>query len=238
LHINDKSRPLVFLGSNYVMYKFSELCEEHGIEIAGIVDKDYWGNTDKICDIPVIGSEDDLSDFQNLNFFCATNWTPMSGPVAERNKSKRSQLIDIIQKQNLNCVSLVDPTARISRRATVGKNVFIDAHVLIESGVQIGDFSSLYGRVQVGHDTVIKQNCVLQRDAGLASAQLLEENVFFGCGVRALKPDVTFGKDSFIHELVYIKRGTVPGEIVSFNQYNTKRVERPYRSEYCDIQES
>lgn len=238
MHINNTDRPLVFLGSNIVMEKFSDLCEEFGIEILGIIDKDYWGNTDKICDIPVIGSEDNIEEFKDYNFFCATNWLPMSDPVSQRDREKRFRLIDIIKNNNLNCISLVDPTARVSRSATVGKNVFIDAHVLIESKVQIGDFTSLYGRVQIGHNTIVKNNCVLQRDAGLAAKQTVEDNVFFGCGVRALKTNVIFGENSFIHELVYIKRGTVPNEVVSFYDYNKKRVERPYRSEYCDNQES
>ena len=238
LHINVTDRPLIFLGSNYVMYKLTELCEELGIEVAGIVDKDYWGNTESICEIPVIGSEDNIDQFREYNFFCATNWMPMEDPVTTRNREKRHRLIQVIKDNNLNCISLVDPTARISRRSTIGHGVFIDCHVMIESGVSVGDFTSIYGQVQVGHDTTIKENCVFQRAVGLASKQVFENDVYLSSGVKALKPGVTFGSGTFIHELVYLKRGTVPDEVVSFHGYNTRRVERPYRSEYAESQES
>jgi serine acetyltransferase len=227
---------LIFVGSNLVMYKLTELCEDLGITVAGILDKDYWGNTESICDVPVIGTEENIDQFKDYNFFCATNWIPILDSIAQRNRKKRNYLIDLIR--NRNCISLIDPTARISKHSTIGRGVFIDCHVMIESGVQVGDFTNIYGQVQVGHDTIIKENCVLQRAVGLASEQLIENDVYMSSGVKALKPKVTFGSGTFIHELVYLARGTIKDEIVNFNGYNQKRVERPYRGEYADNQAS
>jgi hypothetical protein len=79
---------------------------------------------------------------------------------------------------------------------------------------------------------------VFQRAVGLASEQVIENDVYMSSGVKALKPGVTFGEGTFIHQLVYLARGTVKDEIVDFNGYNQKRVERPYRSEYADNQAS
>ena len=62
------------------MPKFTEICEDAGITVHGIIDNDYFGNTDYIDDIPVIDTEFSFSDLEklkyyrdNFNFFCATN---------------------------------------------------------------------------------------------------------------------------------------------------------------------
>lgn len=220
------------------MYKLTELCEDFGIQIAGILDKDYWGNTEYVCEIPVIGSQDEILKFKNYNFFCATNWQPIKDSISIRNKEKRHELMNLLKKNKLNCISLVDPSSKISRRSNIGVGVFIDAQVIIESNVNVGDFTTIYSQTQIGHDTVIKENCVFQRGVGLASRQIVENNVYFATAVRALKTGVTFGEGTFVHELVYLNRGTVPNEIVSFYDYNTRRVERPYRSEFAASHDS
>ena len=43
-YINDTQKPLIFLGSNDAMYILTEACEQLGIQFAGIIDKDYYGN--------------------------------------------------------------------------------------------------------------------------------------------------------------------------------------------------
>jgi acetyltransferase-like isoleucine patch superfamily enzyme len=230
-HINNASRPLIFLGSNSVMEKYTELCEELGISVAGILDNDYWGNTDQLGGVQIIDTEKNIDQYlDQYNFFCATNWSPIDTPVLARNRQKRRSLIELIKHKNIQCISLVDPTARISKYSRLGLGCFIDCHVMIESGSSLGDFTNIYGQTQVGHNTTIGENCVLQRAVGLASAQTLENDVYLSSGVKALKPGVRIGSGTFVHELVYLARGTVPGETVQFGVNNTKRVERPYNS--------
>jgi acetyltransferase-like isoleucine patch superfamily enzyme len=228
-HINPTDRPLLFIGSNIVLEKYTELCEELGITVAGILDNDYWGNTESLCGVPVVDTELNIDKYVNdYNFFCATNWSPINDPVIVRNRQKRHNLLALIRDKGISCISLVDPTARISRHSRIGQGVFIDCHVMVESGSTVGDFTNIYGQVQVGHNTTIKENCVLQRAVGLASEQILENDVYLSSGVKALKPGVTISSGTFVHELVYLARGTVKDEVVQFGANNTRRVQRPY----------
>ena len=48
MYINDKSKPLVLLGSNAALYVISDICAEHGINIAGVLDSDP--DDEKCCD--------------------------------------------------------------------------------------------------------------------------------------------------------------------------------------------
>jgi NDP-sugar pyrophosphorylase family protein len=213
------------------MYKLTGICEDHGIPVAGIIDSDYYGNTEQVCEIPVIDSELAFSDPEkldyyknNFNFFCATNWIPESTPVDLRNRQKRSHLIDLIESLGLNCISLVDRDARILKYAEIGRGVFLDAHVMIEVKSKVGDFVSIYYNTLIGHDNVIGKNSVFQRQCILTGNNIVEEDVFFGVAVKALKPGAVFKRNSFIHEGIYIRRGTVADEVVSMNSINQSRV--------------
>lgn len=213
------------------MEKYTELCEELGIIVAGLLDNDYWGNTTELSGVKVLDTEKNIDQYLNdYNFFCATNWNPIDDPVMVRNRQKRQHLIDLVRQKNIQCISLVDPTARISKYSRLGYGCFMDCHVMVESGSTVGDFTNIYGQVQVGHNTTIGENCVLQRAVGLASAQILENDVYLSSGVKALKPGVKISQGTFVHELVYLARGTVVNEVVQFGTNNTKRVERPYNS--------
>lgn len=199
--------------------------------MAGIIDSDYYGNTEKFCDIDLIAADDVFADTEKLefyknsyNFFCAVNWSPVKDPISERNRVKRTQYLDLITKTGLQCISIVAPMSFVAPSVKIGKGCFIDSMVHIESHVSIGDFVNIYAKTHIGHHATINDNCVLQRMCVAPSSSTLEKDVYFGPMVKALKDGATFGTGTFIHEGVYIRRGTVPGEIVSLQGPNLKRV--------------
>ena len=213
------------------MHKIIDLCTINNIKIAGVVDGDYWGNTEKLSGIPVIDTESSFTDPQKLqhyrdcyNFFCATNWSPENDSVTVRNKNKRERLIDLIDQYQLNCISLVDPMARVSFSAKIGKGVYIDAFVLVETFAEIQDHASVYAFTGVGHHTIIMRNCVVQRHCSIAGECVFEPNTYLGTAVKALKTGAVFGPNTFIHEAVYIRRGTVANEVVKMDGDNMSRV--------------
>ena len=220
--INNNTKPLIFLGSSMVMGKLFDVCDDHGIEIAGIIDNDYYGNRDAIDGVPVIDTELSFDDKEkcrnyrdNYNFFCANNWQPLADPISVRNKTKRLNFLNLIESKELNCISLVSKTASISRRATLGRGVFIDTLAVIEPGVSIGDHSCVFAHAIVGHHMTLGKNCVVQRKSFVAQASVAEDNCYFGLCTIILKSGVVFGKDTFVQEGIYLKRGTRPVEIVT-----------------------
>ena len=230
-HFNNKSRPLIFLGSSVALYKQLEVCENFGITVHGIIDQDYYGNTEHLCDLPVIDGQDCFRNPEklnfyrdNFNFFCATNWTPEPTSVLVRNREKRKVLIDLIDQYDLPCISIVDPRARISKYATVGQGCFIDGDVMIEHHVTIKDYVNIYCNNDIGHGSTIGRNCVIQRQGMLAADSVLEDDVFMAMRVTALKQGARYGTGSFVQEGIYLRRGTVPGEVVGLKTENPSRV--------------
>jgi NDP-sugar pyrophosphorylase family protein len=230
-HINCKQRPLILLGCNHAMLIQKEVCEENGIEVAGIIDSDYFGNTSDLFNIPFIDTEESFNDLDklkyyrdNFNFFCASNWSPEDNPVQKRNREKRHRLINLLDYYQFNVISLVDLRANLSKYAAVGRGVFIDAMCNIEAGVRISDYVNIMWSCGIGHDTTIERNCIIQRQVWTGGLCHFEPECFVGIGAKTLKTRARFGKGTWIQEMVYIKRGTVPGEIVGLDGTNTRRV--------------
>ena len=222
---------MILLGSNSNLYKIAEVCESHSITIHGIIDSDYYGNTESICGIPVIDSTECFSNPEkkeyyktNFNFICVSNWNPEKTAVHIRNREKRNQLINLIETHQLNAVTIIDKSSIVSKYATVGRNIFIECLSHIAPKSVIDDHCFIGAMVGVSHDVHIHKNCVVQGDCRVLSSCVLMPNTYFGTGVRALKTGAIFGENTFIHEMVYIRRGTVPNEIVSFNGENLSRV--------------
>jgi len=214
------------------MEKYTDICEEHNILVHGIIDSDYYGNTTEICSIPVIDCEESLTDpsrlqyyRENFNFFCASHWLPMTDPAAIYRKSKRTRLINFITKNDLQCISFVDTfSTKLPKSSIIGRGVYIDGYVNLEPKVKIGNFTNIYSHSHIGHDSIIGNNCVFQRASCLASSCIVEDEVYIGIAAKCFKSDATFSKGTFIHEGIYLRRGTVPNEVVSMNGSNMRRV--------------
>jgi hypothetical protein len=230
-YINCNQRPLIFVGSNVVMNQLKEVCEDYNIEIHGIIDNDYHGSGKEFCGIPVIDTEKSFQDSKlldfyknNFNFFCATNWTPEKNPIHERNRQKRNNLINLLDQYQLPVISLIDNKANVSRYSTIGRGVFIDAICNIEPDVVVDDYVWIGWASGIGHGTHIERNCVIQRQVWTGGFCYFESECFVGIGAKTLKTKARFGKGTWIQEMVYIKRGTIPGEIVGLDGTNARRV--------------
>jgi hypothetical protein len=217
-----------------MLHRLTETCEQVGIRVHGLIDSNYWGNTESICDVPVIDTEHSFADpdkllyyKSNFNFFCATNWIPENNPVSVNNTKKRLYLLDLIKQYKLECITLADPDSQISKHSTVGRGVYIDWNVQINTMTTIGDFTNIYCGTVIGHHNTIGTNCVFQRYSMLIGDNTVGDNVYFGLCVKALKHGAKFGSGTIIHEAIYIRRGTVENEVVSMESDNLRRI-KPY----------
>ena len=121
--INDISQPLIFLGTNSNIFKIYELAENIGYTVAGIIDDDYHGQG-KFKDLPIIAKEQNIADLKDqYQFFCVTNWMPTNDSVTSRNRQKRRDYIDLLDRLELDVATLVSPLARVSKYSKLGKGV-------------------------------------------------------------------------------------------------------------------
>lgn len=210
------TKPLIFLGSsNQITIQLVDVCESLNITIAGIIDSDYFGNTDSLDGIPYIGSELDF-DFEKLkdeyDFFVGVSHIP----DVPRNIEKRLKFIDLVDKYDLPCVNLIDPATKVSRRAKLGKGIYIGYHSIIESDVVIGDHSQINYLVCIGHHSTIGRNCVFQRGVTMMSQVSMGDNNYFGASSRLLKThNMIIGSNCFVHPGIVVMRDIEDNEVVS-----------------------
>jgi acyl-[acyl carrier protein]--UDP-N-acetylglucosamine O-acyltransferase len=199
-HINDildDHLPVVFLGSSTGMYNQIDICHARGRQVVGIFDQDYSSQTE-LHGLPI------LKEIPNYcEFFVATTWTPFDGPVFERNRLKRQQLLKFMQENNLTGATLIHPTTVVSPGALIGRNVSIGAQSYISHGARIESNVLIREQVFVGHDVTIKQNTVLQIKSTITGNTDIDAGVYVGVNSTVINrmplERITIGENSLIY---------------------------------------
>ena len=170
-------RPLIFVGSRFNMLEFAVTAHKLGHEILGILDHQYYMNTDSIDGIPVIGDERWLLDSNNqqaqtwlktCDFFVATVSTgeQLNKNIESNREMLRYQRINLLDQANANVASLIDPDSQLFKnlnniysRIKLGKGIFVahSADVTVYT-VNIGDYAIIQPQVFIGHHVCIGRN--------------------------------------------------------------------------------
>jgi acetyltransferase-like isoleucine patch superfamily enzyme len=213
------SKPkLIFLGTNSVLERHIEACDSQGQEIAGIIDRDWFGNKDTFAGLPVLDSETvfdtDPERYRNHVFFVAVNWYPQGG----RDIGKRRMLIDLVRRHNLPCINLIDPQSWVSRFAKLGTNVFVGANTTIEPHAVIEDFVTIWNNAVIGHNNHVGENSLVQR--GTIVHGQIGKNVYVGIGSMVISNDhyISIGDGATIGPGLHVARNVEANEKVSINK--------------------
>lgn len=134
-----------------------------------------------------------------------------------------ARAVEALMKQTLARPQGVHPTAIVAPSATLGKDVAIGPHVVIEEGAVIGDRVTLMAgvyvgpKVIIGEDTWIHPNTTLYHDTRIGKRCLIHANVSIGSdgfgwapegkhyvaipqvGVSVIGDDVSIGANSVIN---------------------------------------
>jgi acetyltransferase-like isoleucine patch superfamily enzyme len=210
------SKPIIFLGSSlYHLGELADLCDVLNIAVAGIIDSDYYGNTEMINDIPVIGSEK-TADFETLkkthDFFIAI----LPSPNVPRNIQKRRMFVDLVDQYDLPCPALVDPSIRLGKHVKFGKGVYVGWMSSVQSHVTLHDHCQIHGMSAIGHNATVGKNTVLQRQVMIPSGSTVGENSYLGLYVKCLQPsEMKIGSNVLIHPGVIVMRDIEDDEVVT-----------------------
>ena len=173
------ARPLIFVGSRNDISRAAQIADLNNIEILGILDHHYYGNTDSLSTIPVIGDERWLLDtnntqaqqwLQTCDFFQANYW---NGSQAVGNEvdihALRKQRISILEESNANVINLIHPGAKIeglyskySCDFKLGRGIIIHDNCWISlSDISIADYCQIELGTNLAHNTHIGKNTAI-----------------------------------------------------------------------------
>ena len=177
-------RPLIFIGSRSSMYDLLQITDALGIQVKGILDRQYHGNTAEICGVPVIGSEMQLIDSADLiaeqwkkdcDFFVANWWdgTEEFTNPAENGENLRIARIALANDSNVNIINLIHPAANIyGNRVKLGKGILIQAHAILFNEVSIGDYCIIDWRAIIGDGSMLGENVIVGVDVTMAHTHI------------------------------------------------------------------
>ena len=219
-------RPVIFLGTSTNLEVPLRICQLSNIPVAGIVDSDYYGNTDKKNGVEIIGSEHSF-DFDaardQFDFFIGQSYSTQD----QRSRKKRLDYISIINHHNLNCATLIHPGSEIYDGVEIGPGCLIGFCAGISHHVTIGAHSRLDSFSMIGHHVEIGDNCYINSYSMISTNTIIKDNVSIMPGAAILrtgKNRTVVGNDAIIYPRVTVARDVDPGEIVSLAGGNTRRI--------------
>lgn len=204
-------KKLILVGSRQNLDDITCAARVCGYEIIGILDKHYWGNTATICDIPVIGSEEELlvpgNKWAKHNFFPA-NWWDGKQAIGDRmydGDTLRKERLALLDRAGVNVINLItDPLIHwihFKKNFKVGKGVLILAGTKIGANVSIEDYCVIDWDVRL-IDSSLSRNTIIGAATTLAHVRT-GENVRIGVSsmlIPSRKKDLlTVGNNAIIY---------------------------------------
>jgi sugar O-acyltransferase (sialic acid O-acetyltransferase NeuD family) len=165
-------QPVLILGTRTLAVEVMDLIGEiHGYEVAGFVenlDRDRVQQT--IADLPVFWI-DDIARYASTHVVtCALSTT------------HRRVFVEQAVHFGLRPVTLVHPSARVSRRATLGEGCFVSAGAVVSTDTVLGRGVFVNRGALIGHHTSIGDFCTIQPGANIAGAVTIAHGTYVGMG--------------------------------------------------------
>jgi sugar O-acyltransferase (sialic acid O-acetyltransferase NeuD family) len=157
-------------------------------KLVGFIDNSPELQNKLISGVPVIGSTDDLDSLEIPAEYAH---------IAIGENVARGKLFRHLEQRGLNVVTLIHPTATISKRAKIGKGCFIGAGAVVNIGAVIGSASIINTGTIVEHDNKIGYAVHLAPGTKTTGRVQIDDFAFIGVGSTIL-PDIHIGSGAMV----------------------------------------
>jgi len=224
------SKPIALVGYRAGLDLLIDIADEMGVEIAGIFDKYFYGNTESVDDIPFIGNEEMITndDIKKYDFVLSSNYAGHSNlkNFEHNGDNLRKRRIRIFKERNLPMANLIHPSAYISPKTHVGLSVVIARNCYVRAKSHISDFCFLDSGSAIAHDVHLGENVILTPYSFIAGFITVGDNVMVGAGSTVVNgyanKTMTIGNDVKIMAGSTVLKDVPDGKFVS----NTGRILR------------
>lgn len=204
------TKKLILVGCRRNLTDIVYTARDNGYEVLGILDKQYWGNTDVIDGVPVIGSEEDLINdnchWKSYDFFPANWWDGTQDLTGQGQDGGqlRQQRISLLERSGVNVVNLIHPTATFFHKfdtVTIGRGNLILGHAKFTSHISIGSYNVIDWDCNIGTGTQIHNNVIVGAATTTAHVEILDNTrIGVGCILIPRKSNhMTVGPNSVVY---------------------------------------
>ena len=163
---------LVLIGGGGHCKACIDVIESAGLGIAGILDKEGKGKN--VLGYPVIGSDEQLKELKDAGH----SFLITVGQI--KNPELRVRLYRELKTLGASLVTIVAPSAHVSRHAVIGEGSIIMHHAVVNAAARVGVNSIINNKALVEHDCVIGDHCHISTAAVINGGCTLGNGVFVG----------------------------------------------------------
>ena len=158
-------KPIVLVGHRQNLHDVLMVAKACNRQVVGLLDKYFYGNTDAVCGIPVIGEDSKLADKSFVNdhdFFLTSWWTGnenLNNPDHSGDNLRKTR-IGLLDQHDIQCTNLIHPQCTRIESSQLGNGIIAMPYTAITDHCVIGDYSVIDWYALVGHDCKISATVV------------------------------------------------------------------------------
>src|SRR5438132_3149957 len=174
--MSDSARPLLILGTGNFAAEVADLVSDiGGWTVTGFVESlDRERSQARLEDLPIFWV-DDIARWHD------THWA-----MAALGTTRRDQFIRQVDSLGFRFATLVHPTARVSKKSTLGAGSLVSAAAVIAAHASLAQHVLVNRGVLIGHHTRIDEYVTVGPGANVAGACHIAEGAYIGMGALVL----------------------------------------------------
>ncbi len=180
-----------------------ELCLDCNYRIKGL----YHYNSDRngkiVNGYKIIGDYNDFyRDHKRANVVVAIG----------ENKIRCEKLKEL-KSHGHNLISLIHPTAHISKSAVLGEGVYIHINSIVWSKSEIGDCTIISPNVLIGHHCKIGKACLISGSSTIGCYVTIKDKTLVGIGSTIISKEISIGQNVIIGGQSFVTRDIPDNEV-------------------------
>lgn len=164
------------------IYQINNL--KHTYNVIGFIDNRIKKGT-IINNLIVLGNDDVLHDFLDVNLIIGLGDPHIREKIYNR------------YKDQFNFLTIIHPTAIVSKFAKIDDSVIIQAFCIVAANAHIKKGVAINARSGIGHDSIIGNFTSIQSFCDITGANTIGKLCFFGTGVKVI-PELAIGDECYV----------------------------------------
>jgi len=202
--------PVIIFGAQAIGRQVKEIFDSNEVVVYGFLDDNKSLHKTELDEALVLGSTDDDGFLKLVGKKCEAF-------VAIDDIRLRKSIVKMLNEvRHVQPVNAVHRQALISSRASLGHGCLIDARVVVQPGVSIGDHAIIHAGANIGAEARLGQFVQVGMGTTLNPGVEVGDEVFIGSGVTIVS-GVTIGKGARVGAGSVVVSSVKPGETVFGN---------------------
>jgi sugar O-acyltransferase (sialic acid O-acetyltransferase NeuD family) len=158
---------LILIGAGGHAESVADSIDKEQYELVGFIDSNKSGYH---IGLPVLGNSiTDVPDYRSYVYF-----------VSIGDIEARERWFNMLLRQNLRIINIIDKTALISKSVSIGIGNFIGKLAIINAGTSIGNNNIINTKALIEHKCIVGNHTHISTNSTINGDVIVEDSVFFG----------------------------------------------------------